>query len=177
MKHSIFMHVFSLVLQMFLHNRMCVFNPIAPPKTKLFCLLYIHFLNAALLRWEMIQSFSVAIRITAVFPYWENCYYYWRFQWSRQVPVQPRPPKSQYNHTHPNLMKLEPASSAHIAHLAILKLLFLSSVAKTAPPCESNFFLQSIPPECYNIIHTYIQTPKISDRVKSNWLVDQNVKR
>lgn len=49
--------------------------------------------------------------------------------------------------THPNLMKLDPARSAHMAHLAILQLLFFSSVANTAPPWESSFLRQSMPPD------------------------------
>ena len=48
--------------------------------------------------------------------------------------------------THPNLMKLDPAKTAHVAHLAILQLLFLSSVASTAPRWESSFLRHSTPP-------------------------------
>lgn len=44
-------------------------------------------------------------------------------------------------------MKLDPAKSAHIAHLAILQLLFFNSVANTAPLWESSFFLQSTLPD------------------------------
>lgn len=46
-------------------------------------------------------------------------------------------------------MKLDPARSAHIAHLAILQLLFFNSVANTAPRWESSFFLQSTLPDSY----------------------------
>jgi hypothetical protein len=45
-------------------------------------------------------------------------------------------------------MKLDPAKTELMAHLAILQLLFFSSVANTAPRCESSFFRQSTPPEC-----------------------------
>ena len=54
-----------------------------------------------------------------------------------------------YSVAHPNLMKLAPASRAHSAHLEILQLLFLSSVASTAPRCDSSFLRQSILPESY----------------------------
>ena len=54
-----------------------------------------------------------------------------------------------YSVAHPNLMKLISASRAHSAHLEILQLLFLSSVASTAPRCDSSSLRQSILPESY----------------------------
>ena len=48
---------------------------------------------------------------------------------------------------HPNLMYDACARMEVKAHLAILKLLFFSSVARMAPFCCSNFFLQSMPDE------------------------------
>lgn len=40
-------------------------------------------------------------------------------------------------------MSLAPAMTAWAVHLASLQLLFFISVARTAPGCDSNFFLQS----------------------------------
>ena len=52
-------------------------------------------------------------------------------------------------------MKLAPASRAHSAHLEILQLLFFSSVASTAPRCDSSFLRQSILPESYMYMYIY----------------------
>ena len=51
--------------------------------------------------------------------------------------------------SHPNLMKLDPARMEHMAHFAILQLLFLSSVASAAPLWDSSFLRQSTPPDCW----------------------------
>ena len=61
-----------------------------------------------------------------------------------------------------------------MAHLAILKLLFLSSVANTAPPWESSFFLQSMPPD--NCAHMYTHTHTHAHTVDSQleWKVSQD---
>lgn len=46
---------------------------------------------------------------------------------------------------YPNLRYSDPPSIELTVHLASLQLLFLNSVAKTAPRCESNFWRQSTP--------------------------------
>jgi len=75
-------------------------------------------------------------------------------------------------YTYPNLMWLEPASREETVHLASLQLLFLSSVASTAPRWLSRRLRQSTPPlNCKTEVGNMGQTELPETSLKHDVLV------